>query len=65
MKYLDIPAIWIIPIRNGFKFCCCDCGLVHKLSFKVVAGRVQFKASRDNRATGQVRRHRNIKIKEI
>lgn len=64
MKYSDIPLTWVAPVKRGFKFCCCDCGLVHKLNFRVIARRVQFKAVRDNRATGQVRRHRKIKIKE-
>lgn len=57
MKYLQKKdGEWIQPIQNGYKFCCCDCGLVHKLDFRVHKGRIQFRAHRDNRATGQTRR---------
>ncbi len=49
------------PVEEGYKFCCCDCGLVHQLDFRVVFDgpeeRAQFRVFRDNRATGQVRRH--------
>ncbi len=27
---------WVRPIRNGYLMQCCDCGLVHKIDFKVV-----------------------------
>ena len=47
---------WVQPIRNGYKMECCDCGLVHKLDFRIRKGRVQLRAFRDNRATGQKRR---------
>ena len=48
---------WIQPVMRGYKMICCDCGLVHKLNFRIHKGRVQFRGDRDNRATGQVRRH--------
>ena len=48
---------WVEPVIEGYKLCCCDCGLVHEVEFRVVDGQVQFRAYRDNRATGQVRRH--------
>jgi len=39
---------------------CCDCGAVHSLNFRLVGsmGRrvIQFKAEKDARATGQIRR---------
>lgn len=54
---------WVQPIRKGYKFCCCDCGLVHNLDFRVVKGRAQFRANRNNRSTALVRRHNGIKIK--
>lgn len=64
MRYPDIqPGLWIQPTR-GFRFACCDCGLVHKISFRIIDGKIQMKVSRDNRATGQIRRWRKIKIKE-
>lgn len=53
---------WVRPIMQGYKMACCDCGLVHRLDFRVVQGehgadRVEFRVRRDNRSTGQVRRH--------
>lgn len=50
---------WIQPIRRGYKMACCDCGLVHELDFRIYRGRVQLRARRNNRATGQLRRYRN------
>jgi hypothetical protein len=32
---------WIQPVMKGFKIKCCDCGLIHKLDFRIVKGRVQ------------------------
>jgi len=58
---------WIAPKRRGFKLICCECGLVHKLNFRVVKGlrgnQIQFQALRDMRATGQIRRHKKGKGK--
>lgn len=63
MKY-DEPKAgeWIYPKRRGYKLSCCDCGLVHRLNFRLVkasnGGRlIGFQAFRGNRATGQIRRH--------
>ena len=47
---------WVQPVREGYKMACCDCGLVHKMDFRIEAGRVQFRVFRDNRATGAMRR---------
>lgn len=59
MKYQRHQAgEWIQPIRLGYKFSCCDCGLVHKMDFRIVKGRVQFRAFRDNRATAAIRWHK-------
>ena len=58
MKYEDVEeGKWVQPIRKGYKLCCCDCGLVHKLIFRIKNKKIQFKVFRDNRATGQIRRH--------
>lgn len=54
---------WIQPVRKGYKMRCCDCGLVHVLDFRVSKGRVQFRARRDQRATGQIRRRRKTYMK--
>jgi hypothetical protein len=57
MKY-DRPEAgqWVQPVRKGYKLCCCDCGLVHKMDFRIFGGRAQFRVFRDNRATAAVRR---------
>lgn len=48
---------WIRPCMKGYNLACCDCGLTHKIDFKIVDGRVWFRVYRNNRATGQIRRH--------
>lgn len=66
---------WETPVMTDYKLCCCDCGLVHNMDFKVLKVtetfedgtwnaetpdgdyRVEFRVSRNNRSTGQVRRH--------
>jgi hypothetical protein len=52
---------WIQPKRRGYKFLCCDCGLVHNMDFRIKNGHIQFRASRNQRSTGQVRRHMSQK----
>jgi len=62
MKYESIEDGWFEPIRKGYKFMCCDCGLVHTVNFKLRKhGKhniILIKVGRDNRATGQARRWR-------
>jgi len=48
---------WITVPKRGYKEQCCDCGLVHKLNFRVNAkGAIEIQTSRDERATAAVRR---------
>jgi hypothetical protein len=65
---------WVNPSRDGYKFACCDCGLVHDMQFAVAEFAddksmehtvvdkprvgVVFRARRNGRSTGQMRRHR-------
>ena len=51
------PDEWIQPITKNYKMACCDCGLVHELDFRIHEGRIQFRARRSERSTGQKRRH--------
>jgi hypothetical protein len=51
------PNEWIQPVRSGYRMACCDCGLVHEIDFRIVKGRVQFRVRRNDRSTGQMRRH--------
>lgn len=56
---LDGWSDWIHPISR-YRFSCCDCGLVHNLELRIDdLGRPNFRMSRNNRATGQLRRHRS------
>lgn len=48
---------WVQPIEEGYSMACCDCGLVHRMDFRVYEGRAQFRVFRNNRSTGQMRRH--------
>ena len=60
MKYTEPnEGEWVQPIRKGYKLACCDCGLVHRMDFRIVGNKrkkIQFRVFRDNRATGQMRR---------
>jgi hypothetical protein len=48
---------WVQPIRRGYRLACCDCGLVHRMDFRIYRGKPQFRAFRNERSTGQLRRH--------
>jgi hypothetical protein len=48
---------WIQPVRRGYKLACCDCGLVHRVDFRIHRGRAQFRVFLAPRSTGQMRRH--------
>lgn len=59
-KYADLPqGEWEEPPKHPrtYHLACCDCGLVHKMNFRVKDGRVQFRVFRDERATAAIRRH--------
>lgn len=56
---LDDEAI-VMPLTDSsveHKIQCCDCGLVHLITFEVNPVAIIMRAYRDNRATAQVRRH--------
>lgn len=49
---------WITVSKRGFREQCCDCGLIHKLNFRVTdSGRIQIQTFRDPRATNGARTH--------
>ena len=65
MKYEEPRSgEWVQPRRRGYKMQCCDCGLVHRMDFRIRRGRVQFCVWRDNRATVAVRRRKAAQTKE-
>lgn len=47
---------WVTVPKSGFKDQCCDCGSIHVVKIRVVNGQIQFKATRDHRATNGARR---------
>lgn len=47
---------WTRPRMKDFREQCCDCGLIHRLDFRIVDGRIEFRTRRDDRATAAVRR---------
>jgi len=49
-------AEWIQPVRRGYLMECCDCGLVHRLNFRIRKGKIQFQAFREE---GQCQRAAN------
>ena len=49
---------WITVPKRGYKEQCCDCGLIHRMNFKINAkGGIDIQTFRDNRATGGARKH--------
>jgi hypothetical protein len=53
MKQFDAGQ-WIKP-GPQFQLGCCECGLVHRVDFRIVDGQVQFRAYRDVTATNENR----------
>jgi hypothetical protein len=47
---------WTRPRLRNFREQCCDCGLIHRLDFRIVGGRIEFRTRRDDRATAAARR---------
>lgn len=51
MRYPQVKnGEWVQPIRRGYRLQCCDCGLTHRLDFRLIKnGRgnfIQFRAYR-------------------
>jgi len=61
-RYPDIKAGQWVEVSPKYKICCCDCGLVHDLEFRIINGEVQMRAFRDNRSSSALRRYRNFKF---
>jgi hypothetical protein len=57
MKYSQVSdGDWVRPVMKKYRLACCDCGLVHRIDFKVQRGHVLFRPTRDARATAAIRR---------
>jgi len=52
---------WIQVPKRGYKEQCCDCGLIHRLNFKVDSnGSIHIQTFRDTRATNGARKNFNF-----
>ncbi len=52
-----VDGEWIQVPKRGFKEQCCDCGLIHRLNFKIdEKGNIHIQTFRDGRATNGARR---------
>ena len=51
---------WVQPVRNGYLMKCCDCGLVHKMDFRVQKRHIQFRAYREGELTKKARMRTGI-----
>jgi hypothetical protein len=62
MKYAQrYDNEWVETARHT-RIACCDCGLVHDFVFRVRNGRIEFRASRNARATAGKRRTTNLRV---
>jgi hypothetical protein len=65
-KRVTYPVIaygdWTRPRRRDFREQCCDCGLIHRLDFRIVDGKIEFRTRRDDRATAAARRYQTVEF---
>ncbi len=54
---------WVQPVKRGYLLACCDCGSVHRMDFRIVNGRTQFRAFRAPRLTAARRKVKRINVK--
>ncbi len=55
----------VIDLKEGLlHFQCCDCGLVHDMIFEAWEDKLILRIWRNNRSTGQLRRHHSFPFKE-
>lgn len=59
---------WVQPSRVRYLMQCCDCGLVHRLRFRLVKyapnkRKIQFQVFRENGETKRARKLRGIVVK--
>lgn len=52
------PGEWVaVPMKNH-RDQCCDCGLVHRMNYRIRNGKLEIQAFRDGPATGGARRRK-------
>jgi hypothetical protein len=47
---------WIEPSMKNFEWVCCDCGLTHKVDFKIRGRHVELRARRAEKLTAKERK---------
>ena len=52
----EVAGRWIRPARRGYLMQCCDCGLVHRMDFRVDGGRAEMRLFLEPRRTAAIRR---------
>lgn len=68
MKHKRLKVVkdmeWVQPVMKNYLMGCCDCGLVHRMDFKIVNGeKIQFRATRARNYTTMQRRKERIVFK--
>jgi hypothetical protein len=62
VKYHEPKAgEWIRPVRRGYLLACCDCGLVHRMNFRLLGKkrkRIEFAVFLAPRRTAALRREK-------
>ena len=51
---------WVQPVERNYPMSCCDCGLVHRMEFRVLRERVQFRAQRAPAYTSRERKRTKL-----
>ncbi len=60
MKLKELEQVydgqWFQPVKRGWQMGCCDCGLVHRVNFRIKHGKIQMQTYRDKKLTAAYRR---------
>lgn len=63
--YKNAPETQLMEKDVVYQRACCDCGLIHDETFTAIDGKVQLTCKRNNRSTGQYRRHNHIRVRRV
>lgn len=56
--YRPHAGTWCTPRMRGYHIFCCDCGLGHRINFRIKGARVQLQFFHAHRVTKALRRKR-------
>ncbi len=51
---IQIDGEWVQPYKRNYLLKCCDCGLTHRLNFRIRKQRIEFQAFRLNKKLKRV-----------